>query len=128
MRSRRTGGLTAWLHGDGLRFLHRCRLSGQNQSHTSAHVFVLAQQRRRMLGSSRRPRITDAKNIYEMISDRTVGAATQAAKKICQLAGIEGIDNGARIHPISNLVAQGHGVRQALHCLNRRAVCQAQLV
>jgi len=35
---------------------------------------------------SRRPRIGDAKNVHEMVSDSMIGAPTQSAKEIWQLA------------------------------------------
>jgi hypothetical protein len=47
----------------------------------------------------------DAKNILEMIADCTIRATTQSAKKIWQLAGIEGSNNRARIDAVGDLMA-----------------------
>src|SRR5438105_1075297 len=71
---------------------------------------------------SRWPRTSDTKNVDEMIANSTIRAATQSAKKIRQLAGVEGTNNRAWINAVGNLMAQGHGISQALHCLGRGAI------
>src|SRR6266511_3807436 len=61
-------------------------------------------------------------NVDEMISDSTICTASQSAKKIRQLAGVEGGNRRARINAVGKLMAQGHNPSQPLSCLSRCAI------
>jgi hypothetical protein len=59
---------------------------------------------------------------YKMIPYGIVSATTQSSIKVCKLTRIKGSNEGPRINAVGNLMAEVHGIAEALNRLIRSAI------